>query len=506
MNKVNKRVLMQGPPRSRFDLSHEKKFDCDMGQIIPVMCDEVVPGDVFTVGNEIVIRMRPMVAPVLHSIWCRVHYFFVPYRLLWTSWEDFITGGEDGTDTSTLPTWVPTGAAMPDGINDNAVGSLWDYFGFPVGVLPTDAYPLDFPKRAYNLVWNEWYRDQISQTALTVDTSEHVQHCCWPKDYFTSALPSQQKGTAPALPITLSGTINVIADDAVGGNVGDVNVQVKTSSSQFYTTLVGGDKIVEALEKMKVDLSEGNAPSANIDDLRTTIAVQRWLEKNNRGGARYTEWLRSHYGVAPRDDRLDRPEYLGGSKQPIIVSEVLQTSETNTTAQGEQAGHGISANSARCCKYHVTEFGLIMGLMTIVPDAVYEQGIDRQWLRSTRYDFYNYLFADLSEQPVERAEIYASNTGSENTTVFGYQGRYNEMRMKRSMICGTLRDSQTFDHWHLSRQFASAPVLGDTFLKCDPRKDIFAAPTEPGFLVNVLNRIDALRPMPVFAQPGVRSI
>ena len=227
------------------------------------------------------------------------------------------------------------------------------------------------------------------------------------------------------------------------------------------------------------------------------------MERNARAGARYTEFLKSHFGVSPRDERLDRPEYCGGTKTSVIVSEVLQTSSTDqTTPQGNLAGHGISAASQKACKYRVQEFGVIMGIFSVVPRTAYQQGIDRQWLRRTRYDFYSPEFAHLSEQAIEQAEILATDTEADNTKIFGYQGRYDEMRVKRSMVCGQMRE--TFDYWHLGRIFdpQDPPELNEDFVTCIPDKRIFAVPGEPGLIVNIGNNVKAVRPLPSMSQPG----
>jgi len=483
-------VINNRPGKSAFNLSYEKLLTADMGQLIPVLHDEAVPGDVWSIGNQMVIRMMPLVAPVLHEINAYVHYFFVPYRILWDDWEDFISGGVDGANADTIPTWLVTGAG-----SDNAVGSLWDYFGFPTGVVPADAYPIDFGKRAYNLIYNEFYRDENLITAIDITTAEAVQIRAWPKDYFTSALIAQQRGTAPALPIsgTTQATWNAYSS---GGTESPFQYQSAAGADQFDPW---GSGTKSALEANTVDLS--GASTFDVADLRLAFQIQRWMERNNRAGVRYTEFLRGHFGVAPRDDRLDRPEYIGGSKTPLIISEVLQTSETSTTPQGTLAGHGISMDSRFIGKYRVQEYGVILGILSIMPKAVYQQGIDRQWLRSTRYDFYFPEFAHLSEQAIEQAEIYATATGSENTTVFGYQGRYDEMRWKKNMVCGLMRT--TLDYWHISRQFASAPVLNQTFVEAVPRKDIFAAPSEPGFIVQIANLLKAVRPLPIESMPGL---
>ena len=481
------------PGRSLFDLSYDKKFTCDMGKLIPIMCDECVPGDIFEISNGAIVRFQPLVAPVLHQIDMYVHYFYVPYRLLWDDWEEFITGGVDGDDATAIPTWTPTGSG-------NDKGTLWDYLGFPINVVATGAEPIDFPRRAYNFIFNEYYRDETLQTEIAL-TNETILIRNWEKDYFTSALTFQQRGTAPALPI--AGTSHAVWDSgSVINGVPATTVGVNTIASNpyLYTNGVGASGNLRAvLNDNDVDLS--GATTWDIADLRLAFQIQRWMERNARSGVRYTEFLKAHFGVAPSDDRLQRPEYVGGTKSPIIISEVLQTSETGTTPQGNLAGHGLGIQAGYVGKYHVKEYGLIMGIMSIMPKPAYSQGINRQWLRRTRYDFYFPEFANLSEQAIIRAEIYANDSSSDNNTIFGYQGRYDEMRVKHNMVCDDMRD--TYDYWHLAREFSSAPLLNESFIQCVPDKRIFAAESEPGLIVSFANNIKALRPLPIIAEPGL---
>jgi len=473
-----------------------------MAQLIPVMCDEVVPGDFFEMGNEAVIRFQPLVAPVLHEINMYVHYFFVPYRLLWDNatpdnWETFISGGIDGDELPTIPTWEPTVTTE---------GSLWDYMGFPTGIDPDGAYPIDFPRRAYNLVYNEFYRDETLVTEVAL-TNETILSRAWEKDYFTSALTAQQRGTAPALPI--SGTTHAVwnlTDIDSTSSAGNWHSSGSGPNDQLYIQNPGTNGQANALaflNKNTVDLAV--ASTFDIADLRLAFQVQRWMERNARAGVRYTEFLQAHFGVAPRDDRMQRPEYIGGSKSPIIVSEVLQTSGTKDepTPQGNMAGHGISVSTNQCGKFRCQEFGLIMGILSVMPRSAYQQGINRQWLKATKYDFYFPEFANLSEQAITNAEICASGVSAHNTGIFGYQGRYDELRTKQNQICGEMRT--TYDYWHLGRQFNPAlpPALNGTFITCDPRKDIFAVPTEPGLIVSFGNIIKAFRPVPLSAEPGL---
>lgn len=475
-----------------------------MGQLIPVMCDEVVPGDYWKIGNQAVIRFQPLVAPVLHEINMTTHYFFVPYRLLWNAktrelltetgdWEEYITGGVDGNNSDTLPTWNPSASG-------DDKGTLWDYLGFPVGVDPAGAYPIDFPRRAYNLVYNEYYRDETLQTEVAL-TNEDILLRNWPKDYFTSALTNQQRGTAPALPISgtssatwVSGDFDTSGGGASWTSQADGRAKLSLGASNQASALA-------FLNSNEVDLS--SATTFDIADLRLAFQIQKWMERNARAGVRYTEFLKAHFGESPRDDRLQRPEYIGGSKTPIIISEVLQTSSTDVTSpQGNLAGHGIAVSDAYCGSYKAKEYGLIIGIMSVMPKAVYQQGINRQWIKPTRYDFYFPEFANLSEQAIINAEIFVTDGNSAtNQTIFGYQGRYDELRTKQNMVCNNFRD--TFDYWHLSRQFSSVPSLNSTFIECEPRKDIFAAPSETGLFVSFGNIIKAVRPLPFQAEPGL---
>lgn len=517
------------PRRSAFNLSYSKQFTCDMGQLIPVMCDEVVPGDSFKIGAEVVVRMMPMVAPILHEVNVFVHYFFVPYRLVDNSWENFITGGADGADTYTLPRWTPTGGSVTNdngvAVNDNAVGSLWDYFGFPTAIVPTGVLPLAYVRRAYNRVFNEYYRDETLITAISED-STIVKNRAWEKDFFTSALPWQQRGTAPALPI--SGTssavwaanFNAAFSSAPLGwpSVSGANQNTLYSNSStnvpynastkaaLEAGTASGNAVVTKTNLDANTVNLGTATTFNVADLRLAFQIQKWMERNARGGARYTEFLKNHFGVAPRDDRLNRAEYIGGTKMPIMVSEVLQTGESGTTPQGNMAGHGLAAGSDFCGSYKVVEFGVIIGVMSVMPKPAYFQGVNRQWLRASRYDFFSPEWAHLSEQAVVRGEIYADGVSGNNLTVFGYQGRFNELRSKQNMVCGLMRPGVSGSlgtTWNMVRNFGSAPALNETFIRCVPRKDYLAAPSQPACIVHFANRIKAVRPLPIEADPGL---
>lgn len=360
MSKVFTRVGNIRPGYSVFDLSYEKKLTCDLGQLIPILADEVVPGDRLKIGNEIVVRLQPLVAPIMHQIDIFVHYFFVAYRNLWDDWEEFITGGIDGPQVPevgpVLPVWEPT---------NTAVGSLWDYFGFPTGVDPAGAYPLDFLRRAYNEIFNEYYRDETLQPEVLL-SGETILRRNWQKDYFTSALLSPQRGQAPSMP--LSGSATAYWPDAAfatSAAPNQIGFSFNTGDGKLYVPSGDPDAIVNArafFANNSVALQGIN--TFNMNDLRLAFQIQKWMERNARAGVRYTEFLRSHFGVSPRDERLQRPEYIGGTRSPLIISEVLKTSEDGSQPQGNMAGHGMSVDRNFAASYTAQEFGVIIGLMS----------------------------------------------------------------------------------------------------------------------------------------------
>lgn len=531
------------PPKSVFNLSYEKKFDFDFGQLIPVACEEMVPGDTFKVGNEMVIRFNPLFAPILQEINATVHYFFVPTRLIFDDWEKFITGGEDGNDSTVLPRFQPDLGSATDWNLICGPYSLYDYFGFPVKKIPggsrygfpgelfgiTSPYyfyrPLAFPWRAYNLIWNEFYRDENLQSEVSLDNYV-VLNRNWHKDYFTSALEDQQRGVAPAIsmkgfaPVVFPPELEdgvVLPNSLMAGDVWNVTVDANTgitNASEVYRSPRGGVSGANNVTQGVVDLSAG--VGIDVSEMRLAFQMQKWMERNMRAGVRYTEFLHAHYGVSPRDDRLQRPEYLGGSKSPIIVSEVVQTANDGSSlvGTGSQYGKAITADRNFICTYHAKEFGYLVGILSVMPKATYQQGIDRKWLRKSRFDFYSPEFAHLSEQPITNEEIFAFTGNSDNGSsidpkgngdIFGYQAVWNEMRANQSKVCGALRDS--LDFWHLGRQFSTLPQLNSDFITVDATRDdlkrIFQVPSVPGMICNFANIITAIRPLPKFGEPGL---
>lgn len=555
-------VLGNKVGRSVFDLSHVKRFTCDMGQLIPVYFDECVPGDTRKIGMQCVTRFQPLVAPILDSVDLTVHYFFVPTRLLFDKeedWNTFLTGGKDGKDESiSLPLYGLNYFDGSYGVSPNlpfsnnirfGKYSLWDYFGLPIPSTDVGNNTVNiigynhvnaFSQRCYNLVWNEFYRDEnlVDEVNLSNNT---VLYRAWKKDYFTSALPWQQRGIAPALPlsgqvpVTMSGlsfsdlafnpTSSYVPEDAK-----PITLQMKGPSSAILTNVnvasFSASKAWSQSPTASVTMSTGsmnvtnatgtadlsNAATFDVATLRQCVQIQRWLELNARGGVRYTEFLRSHFGISPKDEVLGRPQYIGGTKSSIVISEVLQTSRTEDSTEsqkgsplGRLAGHGLGASSDYICTFTAKEFGYIIGIASWMPKPSYQQGVNRIFTRKTKFDFYFPEFAHLSEQAVTNGEIFATGT-SRDSEIFGYQGVYNEMRYTPSFNCADMRD--TFSYWHLGRIFDNPPNLNAGFLTTNPaydggiRKDIFASPNEPGLLVQFANIVKAIRPLPVYGTPG----
>ncbi len=527
--------------RSVFNLSHVKRFTGDMGQLIPVLFLECVPGDTMQIGCQAVTRFQPLVAPILDSVDMYVHYFFVPTRLLMDGekdWETFLTGGKDGKDESvSLPLWSFS-FANGDGVTDpknpfsngvkNGKYSLWDYFGLPIKDFATDIkvrdanHVLGFAQRCYNSVFNEYYRDENLVDEVSLNNST-LLYRAWKKDYFTSSLPWQQRGISPALPI--SGTLPIEFSGPIYSTFG-----VKSPTADNYSSLdansnglsIGvnsiGNGVISAMRQTDITGLSGsvnleNATTFDVAVLREAFQIQRWLELNARAGVRYTEFLKAHFGYAPRDEVLQRPEYIGGTKSSIVVSEVLQTSRTidstetdKGSPQGNLAGHGLGAMSDFIATYTAKEFGYIIGIASWMPKPSYQQGVNRMFSRQTKYDFYFPEFAHLSEQSLTKGEIYATGDDTHDNSIFGYQSAYAEMKYMPSMNCADMRD--TFSYWHLGRKFSSDPSLNAGFLTTNSaysggiRKDIFAVKNEPGLIVQFGNVVKAIRPMPVYGTPG----
>lgn len=462
--------------RTKHNLSYEKLLTCDMGKLIPVGLTEVLPGDTVQHSTSVLLRLQPMLAPVMARVQIRVHHFFVPHRLVWSQFEDFITGGSDG---------LGNGAVFPvnaGGITP-AIGSLLDYMGVPTGsLLPAGALSL-LPVRGYNEIFNEYYRDQDLVTAAGMDDM-NVKNIAWEKDYFTTCRPWTQKGPAVSLPLGTSATVKTSPSELLtgaadrmrmrttgGGTYGVRRLLAVTSSSELGTDNTGGGGHVDYPYPTNLYADLSTATAANINQLRRALALQRWQEARAQYGSRYTEYLR-YYGIRSADQRLDRPEYLGGGKQTVAFSEVLRTaSDSGTNPIGELRGHGIAALQSNRYRYFCEEHGYIHTMLSIRPRSVYANGIDRTWTKRTKEDFYQKELELIGQQEVYNREVYMTGVAADNN-VFGYQDRYAEYRSQQSKIAGEYRSS--LDFWHMARKFAALPVLNASFVECDPTKRIHA--------------------------------
>lgn len=516
--------------RSAFDLSHEHKTTFDMGQLIPISCIECIPGDIHRIGAAAVLRMQPMLAPILHQVKLRYYSFFVPYRLLDDQWEEFITRGEDGESVVALPLFKPADFTASIA-NVTATGSLWDYLGYnPVDVASDIAdacLPIDYPRRAYVKIWNEFFRvpgiqDELPEAVGVTGEVYMPLYRNWTRGYFEAALPFQQRGLPVALPIF--GDTNAVFDFGTASSGG---LPGSTYPPMVYRTTVldgnthvgdyGGGGLQNALDNYETSLTDNNTisgaslSSVDIADLRLAWQTQVWMERNARGGARYTEQLQARYGTRPLDARLQRPEYIGGYTSPFLFSEVLQTSSSDTqpTVQGNMAGHGISVQGSNIGSYRVDEHGLIMILACADPVPAYQQGIERSWLRRNTLDFPTPEFVHLSEQEILNSEIYnqptsADPTGSIGRTPFGYTGIYNEMRYIPNRVSSEMRE--TFDYWHLARKFSSLPELNADFISIEndlaELKRIYAVSNVPGIIGSFGIRLNSVRPIPYLAVPS----
>ncbi|MEM3318499.1 MAG: major capsid protein [Thermoplasmatales archaeon] len=513
MAKLFNQVRIKKQKRNVFDLGHERKFSMNMGDLVPILCEEVIPGDTFKMNSEVFLRMAPLVAPIMHRVNVYTHFFFVPNRLIWQDWEKFITGGENGNE---LPI-RPFGRIASSNYQSYGKGSLADYLG--VSVFQEPQVPVEYnalPFRAYQLIYNEYYRDQnlespiiIRKTSGLLDANEYeatrvIRKRAWEKDYFTSALPWTQRGGDVHLP--LSGEADIMFKE--GGQTftkfadGTIRPNVQTFQSFGNGELeeTQGDAFtLDNSSSLQADLT--SATASTIEELRRATKLQQWLERNARTGSRYIEQILAHFGVRSSDARLQRPEFLGGGKSPVTISEVLQTSSTDTTSpQANMAGHAISVGSSHTFKKFFEEHGYVIGIMSILPKTAYMQGTRRHFYKSDKFDYYWPEFAQLGEQPVYKGELWSDFDGDDLET-FGYQSRYAEYKFIPSTVHGDFKDN--LDHWHMSRKFANEPALNEQFIKADPTQRVFAVtdPNYPKVYVQLYNNLKAIRPIPYFNTP-----
>lgn len=529
------KVPMKRPPSNVFNLSHEWKGSISLKKIYPILCMECVPGDNINLQSTLMSRFAPLVAPVMHNASVYTHFFFVPNRLVWpddgsdSGWENFITGGENGTANPTFPTFTL-------GDTQYANYPLLDYFGIPDPNGSTELISA-IPFAGHTMVHNEYYRDQnlapVKLADKLVDGSNdpdmgqmcRIHDRSWMHDYFTSALPWTQRGPEATIPLgstadlTWTGNSLVFENgtglsdpsliqrtDGTSFSADDVTFNASTGSpGQAALRIAGTTAKIDVTAhtsidpNVQVDLS--SATAASINDLRNAFRLQEFLENNARGGSRYTEVIYAHFGVRNPDARLQRPEFLGGAGNPIQFSEVLQTSSTDaTSAQGNMSGHGISVGGNKRVKYYVKEHGYIFGYVSVMPKSSYFQGIPKHFMKFDKFDYYWKEFAHLGEQPILNKELYLADDG-ENDDVFGYTPRYAEYKYLPSTVHGNFRTTEKY--WTMVREFATRPYLNDQFLANDDGINrIFAdTETEDQVYLRVFHQIKARRPMPYFGRP-----
>lgn len=531
-------------PRSSFNRTHGYKTTFDAGQLIPVFVDEALPGDTFNLRMSCFGRLATPIVPVMDNLFLDSFFFAVPIRLIWDNWQKFNGEQIDPDDSTDYMTPIMTAPA----VTGYTYGSLSDYFGLPTGV-PGYTH-VSFWHRAYNLIWNEWFRDQNLQDSLVVDRDDGpdspsdyvVKRRGKRHDYFTSCLPWPQKGPSVTIPLGSEAPIRSRENPALTGDLTDIiyvdwrneaapddiallqsaattgAVSANPAPSTGVAKLrwqqagaVGGDTAGYNF----ADLSEATA--ATINALRQSFQIQKLYERDARGGTRYTEIIRSHFGVVSPDARLQRPEYLGGGSTPINIHPIAQTSGTvandpdQPTPQGNLAAMGTLSVSGHGFTKSFTEHCVLIGMVAVRADLNYQQGLNRMFSRRTRWDFYWPALSHIGEQAVLYKEIYTQGTGGitpgeTDEDVFGYQERYAEYRYKPSVITGKFRstDAQSLDIWHLAQEFESLPMLDATFIEDTPPVDrITATPDEPNVLLDAYFNLKTARPMPTYSVPGL---
>uniref|UniRef100_UPI0040472E01 major capsid protein n=1 Tax=Yoonia sp. TaxID=2212373 RepID=UPI0040472E01 len=502
-------------PRSKFDRQSSYKTTFDSGYLVPVFVDEVLPGDTINLSMTAFARLATPLFPVMDNMHLDSFFFFVPNRLVWENWQKFM--GERWPDPDSSIDYTVPECTSPAG--GYAVGSLQDYMGLPTAGQITGSNTVthcNFWPRAYNLIWNEWFRDENLQDSVSVDIDDGPDDPAdyvllrrgKRHDYFTACLPWPQKGDAVTLPLGGQAAVSI------NTSLPNINVSVEGTSGPLGLHGVSNRSATVAPLGSELPLFAdlSTATAATINQLRQSFQIQKLLERDARGGSRYTEIVRAHFGVVSPDARLQRPEYLGGGSTPVSINPVTQTSATglaeDTTPQGNLAAFGTALAYGHGFTYSSTEHGLIIGMVAVRADLTYQQGLQRMWSRSTRYDFYFPAFATLGEQAVLNKEIYATGTSTDDD-VFGYQERWAEYRYKPSQITGLFRSTAagTLDAWHLAQNFGTLPTLNDTFILDTPPVDRVVAIGEEAngqqFLFDAFFDVKQARPMPLYSVPGL---
>lgn len=528
--------------RTKFDRSHVYKTTFDSGKLIPVFVDEILPGDTCKLSVRYFARLATPVKPIMDNIYLDWFFFFVPNRLVWDHWQNFCFEQEDPDDSTDYV--CPTTSLGGSSDTSHGVGSVWDYFGLPTGISKAITNINALPFRGVYLIWNEWFRDENLQKSVKLqkgDTNEVFDssrisdqpawltptsvYPCPPRgkrhDYFTSALPWTQKG--PGVSIGLAGTAPIQGTATLTMPNG-VNFLDRESGKLFASVVGNAVRSADGATSIWYEPGTGKTSVSNvsstgwvanldessvftINSLRTAFQMQKFYERLARGGSRYTEVLRSFFGVISPDARLQRPEFLGSFTKMMNINPIAQTSSTNdTTPQGNLSAYGVTGSKFHGFTKSFVEHGYVFGFCCARADLTYQQGINRMWTRSTVYDWYWPTFSHLGEQAILLKEIYATGDKNQDDSVFGYQERYAEYRYKPSVICGKFRSNikGNLDVWHLSQYFKTAPKLNSEFIEEDvPIGRIVAVPSEPQFLIDIGFKYTTVRPMPMFGTPGL---
>lgn len=547
------------PKRNAFNLSHSVKLTMEMGQLVPFYVQDVLPSDRLRVSATNLIKFAPLIAPILSEVDVYLHFFFVPTRLIWDSWEDFITGSHKGKklpedSMPQMPRWIFIRNFVNQAITNPLEGepsplqhgSLADYLGFQTfkkgtsfDHVNTHYYVDQLPFRAYRKIYNDWYRDENLQDDrdedwfsesgdISVNNSNfqevsyqmRLENRAWRKDYFTSALPFAQKGDDVLIPGGISvnpdsqlflhgtGGLSLSSGSVPTNQYLDVTARFNDPKSGELYVDSGNGKISASYQSLSLlsgsqfnEFANSGASEGTIRELRRAIAAQRFLERRAVGGTRYIEQIRAFFGVKSSDARLQRSQFLGGCKNPVVISQVLQTSETTQSSPlGQPAGNAVSAGGKYIFDHTFEEYGYVIGLISVVPKADYIQGIPKMYLRRDVYDFYFPQFAKIGEQPIENQELYFDPTSVNNDKTFGYTPRYAEYRFRNNRVCGDFRDSLKF--WTLARDFDRIQNLNSQFITCDPSTRIFAYENSDfhHLWCEIGLNVKSLRPLPKYGE------